>query len=126
MPTNIRWYGPRAERVVHSVALEWVTKAAEEISDHARALLMTQGAPGARRSLPGEPPRRETGALSSSVRYEINEAKLTAWVGTDLPYGMWLEKGTKRGIAPRPWLRRAFAEVAPELQGILRSLGSRI
>lgn len=74
---------------------------------------------GAVRSKPGEPPRKQTGRLRASVTYEADEKALTARVGTNVKYGKYLELGTKRGIAPRPWLRRALAECHARIDQIL-------
>lgn len=74
---------------------------------------------GAVRSTAGEPPRKQTGRLRASVTYEVDAASLTARVGTNVQYGKYLELGTRRGIAPRPWLRRALAECQAQIQQIL-------
>jgi phage gpG-like protein len=76
---------------------------------------------GAVRSMPGEPPRKQTGRLRSSVMYETHG--LTARVGTNVKYGKKLELGTKRGIAARPWLRRALAECMDKINGLLAGSG---
>lgn len=78
-----------------------------------------QGGPliyGAVRSQPGEPPRKQQGRLLGSVAFEVDG--LEARVGTNLPYGKWLELGTKH-IAPRPWLRRALLEMRSQIQAVL-------
>jgi len=70
-------------------------------------------------SLPGNPPARDTGNLSNSIRYEVYAEPGSPYgvVGTtqkDPPYGQYLEYGTSKGgwggkgIAPRPWLRPAM------------------
>jgi len=78
---------------------------------------------GAHPSAPGEPPRKQTGRLRASVAYEVDEAALTARVGTNLDYGLYLELGTMRGLAPRPWLRRALAESQARINVILGTSG---
>lgn len=80
---------------------------------------------GANPSRPGEPPRKQTGTLRRSVQSEVDEASLTARVGTNVEYGKHLELGTKRGIAPRPWLRRAFAESLPKINAWLATLAAK-
>lgn len=74
---------------------------------------------GAVRSAPGEPPRKQTGRLRASVTYEVDETGMNARVGTNVKYGRYLELGTKRGIAPRPWLRRALAEMWARVNELL-------
>jgi HK97 gp10 family phage protein len=70
-------------------------------------------------SLPGEFPRKVTGNLRASVRYEMEDNQLAARVGTDLDYGAYLELGT-RYMEPRPWLLRTFARERQTLIKILR------
>lgn len=79
---------------------------------------------GAVRSAPGEPPRKQTGRLRASVTYEVDEAGMNARVGTNVKYGRYLELGTKRGIAPRPWLRRALAEMWSRVNELLGAGGA--
>ena len=93
---------------------------------------------GAFPSVPGDPPAKQTGQLRESVTHEVVEAEMTAYVGiqgdvrredaekgeaTQAEIGLYLELGTKRGLAPRPWLRRALAEVAAEMDEILEGSG---
>lgn len=70
-------------------------------------------------SLPGNPPARDTGNLSNSIRYEVYAQPGSPYgvVGTtqqDPPYGEYMEYGTSKGgwggkgVAPRPWLRPAM------------------
>lgn len=82
-----------------------VAKSAEDLRDAAREMI---GKPGtARRSLPGEPPRVDTGRLRDSLFVRLRKGGLSAEVGTDLEYGRDLEFGTRR-VAARPWLQPAF------------------
>jgi phage gpG-like protein len=71
---------------------------------------------GATRSGPGEPPYKQTGRLRAGVTHEVldESAKITARVGTNLPYGRHLELGTRK-MAARPWLRRALDECRAEI-----------
>ncbi len=56
-------------------------------------------------SAPGEAPMTDTGALVSSIQFNI--APLVATVGSNLAYAWYLEFGTRR-IAPRPiWVPTA-------------------
>lgn len=75
------------------------------------------------RSKPGDPPRKQSGRLRGSVAYEVDPETLTARVGTNVEYGKHLELGTSRGLAPRPWLRRAALEVRGRLGQLLARLG---
>ena len=79
-------------------------------------------------SQPGEPPRKQTGRLQSSVAHEVGEqlGQLIGRVGTNLRYGRALELGAKEVrnkvwgrytrpfdwvLEARPWLRRALKEM---------------
>lgn len=55
-------------------------------------------------SAPGEFPKTDTGQLVSSLFFRIGADKLSAFFGTKLAYGRYLEFGTSR-MAARPWLR---------------------
>ena len=72
-----------------------------------------------RASVPGEPPRKRLGILLNSVSSEpVNESKTIQRVGTHLPYGFFLEFGTKRGLKSRPWLRPTLKKLAGKLRAI--------
>ncbi|MFO0887534.1 MAG: hypothetical protein U0790_00145 [Isosphaeraceae bacterium] len=77
---------------------------------------------GARRSQPGDPPYKQTGLLRSSVTHEViaSAGGIVARIGTNLKYGLYQELGTNRGIAPRPWLRRALDESRAEIAALFR------
>lgn len=91
-----------------------------------RALLKAQG------SAPGEPPRRRTAELRSSISSEVtvSDGLVSAKVGSDLFWARHLEFGTKK-MAARPFLRPTLAEykrgfsnlVAAEIRRRLRSAG---
>lgn len=106
----------RLDRLADRV--EWAVQAAVEegatdLRREARALLDVPG--GGVPSAPGEPPRRQTGALRDSVRIELAPDRLSATVGTNLDLGAHLEFGT-RDIAPRPWLEPAARLARPKIQ----------
>lgn len=67
-------------------------------------------------SKPGDPPHKQTGHLRRSVAAEVEG--VVGRVGTNLNYGRWLEFGTAR-MAARPWLRRAFNEVIPQIRALM-------
>lgn len=63
-------------------------------------------------SLPGNPPARDTGNLSNSIRYEVHSegSEIYGVVGStqkDPDYAVFTEYGTNK-MAPRPWLRPAM------------------
>jgi HK97 gp10 family phage protein len=58
-------------------------------------------------SAPGEFPKTDTGQLVSSLFFRIGADKLSAFFGTKLAYGRYLEFGTSR-MRARPWLRPTY------------------
>lgn len=61
-------------------------------------------------SAPGEAPANRSGELQRSIGYQVRGWHSVEF-GTTLPYGKWLENGTKDGkIAPRPFLSRTVKE----------------
>jgi phage gpG-like protein len=132
---EVKWNGDEASALVRKKAVGFITRAAITVKRRAQELLsvpgtavsIQKGSKGKRqdnvaRSQPGEPPRKQTGRLRASVTDEVDEATLTARVGTNVKYGKYLELGTKRGISPRPWLRRALAEMQSEVNTLLAQI----
>jgi hypothetical protein len=128
---RIDWHGEEAIEMVHSRAVQFVTSAAIIVKRRAQDLLsiagtaasIAKGHKGSRvenavRSKPGEPPRKQTGDLRNRTTYEVDADSATARVGTNEPKGKALEMGTKRGLLPRPWLRRALAESQQEIESL--------
>lgn len=130
---HLEWHGEEAARYLRNLIVKRLHKAAITVKNQAKELLKTPGTgkgSGGRdkkgrflkgvvtHSAPGEPPRKQTGYLRSRVGHEVDEETLTARVGTNVEYGKHLELGTRYGLAPRPWLRRALAEVASQINRI--------
>jgi len=150
---DVQWNGDAASAEIRRLAVGFLLRAALTVKRRAQELLSVPGTAvsiggkgnkhkkgtrieGAIRSAPGEPPRKQSGRLRGSptaapggtgpedgVAYEIDAANLAARVGTNVPYGKYLELGTKRGIAPRPWLRRALAEMQTQVNQLLSQIG---
>ena len=124
MSTHLVWDGDGARHYVRSQAVEWLYMVCIMTTSKAKELLSVPGTGKVRgqragpvvRSRPGEPPRKQTGRLRGSVTYEVDERALRARVGTNVMYGRYLELGTRRGLAPRPWLRPALAWVQRQLR----------
>lgn len=130
---KLEWHGDDAKRHVRGLVIKGLYRAAIVVSRRAKELLNVAGTArqrgrddktgrfksrlvyGANPSKPGEPPRKQTGHLLQSVAYDVDEGALTARVGTNVEYGKHLELGTKKGLAPRPWLRRALDESAARI-----------
>lgn len=62
-------------------------------------------------SLPGEPPRRQTGDLWRRISHEIDRSRHVARVGTNLKYALWLEYGTRGGKVIVPKGKKVLANV---------------
>ena len=111
----MKWNADGALSEVRKGAINFVERACIVVEDRAKELLSISGTGRVggvehgtpETSKPGEPPRKQTGRLRASVTREIDEASMEGRVGTNVAYGKHLEMGTKRGILPRPWLRRA-------------------
>lgn len=145
MPNHVEWHGEAAKEHVRKKIIRALNLAAQACSRRAKELLSVSGtgvqtkggsvvrkvkggprgkaAYGAFPSSPGEPPHKQLGTLRASVNYDVDEANLSARVGTNEAYGKYLELGTSRGLKPRPWLRRALAETASQINSILGGIG---
>lgn len=86
---------------------------AEVVAANARKLVNLQGS-RTLRSLPGQPPRVQTGRGRRSIR------GMGPWVGSDGSawYMGLLDRGTRR-IRPRPWLDPAFQMSMPLINRII-------
>jgi hypothetical protein len=117
------WNGDKAIETLHVETMDAIERACIIVWRRADRLLSIEGTGREGtvkdRSRPGEPPRKQTGELKDSVTYEIDEKLSQGRVGTNVDHGKYLELGTKRGILPRPWLRRALLESADEINNAL-------
>ena len=136
-PNN--WYkGEEAVKVfnAHSKSLIGFTKkaafagtvaAAEYVADYIRNMIGVQGTRDDR-SLPGEPPKRQSGELQNSIRVLRDNREQLAVVYSDSEHWWYLEYGTKK-MKPRPFWRRSIAETKVDLhrvvmEGILEYLAT--
>lgn len=72
-------------------------------------------------SIPGNPPYLQTGLLRSSIAWEFIKGPSNtelARVGTNLKYGLYLEKGTRK-MAARPYLEVNVRKHASTISAIL-------
>jgi hypothetical protein len=128
---HLEWNGSGAIEHVRGKAMGFIRRACIEVKRRAKQLLAVAGSGRVKgrksgpivRSLPGEPPRKQTGRLWASVDYEVDEADMSGRVGTNVEYGRALELGKKRGLKPRPWLRRALAEMTARVNELLAAAG---
>ena len=63
-------------------------------------------------SEPGYPPNTDTGNLVHGIGFNIASNGLSGEVGTNIPYGKYLEFGTRKMLA-RPWLIPAYDKIVP-------------
>lgn len=117
MAGRVEWHGDEAAKHVRQRALQWLYRVAIAIATRCKELLSVPGTGRVRgrrggratHAPPGRPPFKQTGRGRASVTYEVDEASMTARVGTNVDYMRHQELGTKRGLAPRPWLRPSIA-----------------
>jgi hypothetical protein len=81
-----------------------------------------KGTRGSQPSAPGEYPRKVTGWLRKNIQSEYSRANLTSRVGTNVPYGKWLETGTSR-MAARPWMSLGLRDFTAGIRTILQGKG---
>jgi len=95
-------------------------------------------------SAPGQPPAVDTGRLRSSITHNVtgrvgsslpdpggSKERVRGYVGTNVEYGYWLERGAmihpfgNLGITvpllPRPWMLPTFEEEGGQVAKIVRS-----
>jgi len=123
----MKWYGIEAMDRIRKEAGNRVDMCARFVRDQAKELvsrdqpvrIYAKSAGRSRKgldpSLPGEPPKKVTGHLRMNIKHEMDRALIEAHVGTNVPYGKFLELGTRK-MAPRPWLRAALVRNAAEIQ----------
>lgn len=70
-------------------------------------------------SLPGEPPRRQTGDYWRRISHEVNRSRRVARVGTNLKTAKWLEFGTRK-MKARPHFRPTLDRMRGRIEGIIR------
>ncbi|TBG37156.1 hypothetical protein ELG78_09255 [Rhizobium leguminosarum] len=71
-------------------------------------------------SAPGEFPKTDTGELVASLFFRVAANKLSAFFGTKLAKGKYLEFGTSR-MRARPWLRPTFIALRDKITTRVRS-----
>jgi|SRR6185437_3513365 len=128
--SRVQWRGSTARQKMRALAVEVLTLICLEVVRRAKELLSVPGTGRVKgkkagpvvHSAPGEPPRKQTGRGRASVTYEVDAQALEARAGTNVDYMKHQELGTRRGIKPRPWLRRAVAEVQGQIDALLGRL----
>jgi hypothetical protein len=127
---NLEWHGKEAQELVHKKAVKAVTIICISITRRAKVLLSVAGTGkvkgkrvGKVKHAPaGQPPFKQTGRGRASVTYEVDDGSITGRAGTNVDYMKHQELGTKRGLKPHPWLRRAYDWTAAQVESILAPL----
>ena len=123
----LKWYGEQFQAAVQADLAQKFRDCGLTLKSHIQDKLgtaqPTAGTGLKKRGLdpskPGEYPKKVRGHLRKNIASEVvKKPVLTMRVGTNVPYGLWLETGT-RNMAPRPWLSRAYSECLVQLQAIL-------
>lgn len=101
----------RGVKEIQKEAKKEVTRKALRVEANAKKSMRGGGKPHTP-SKPGQPPRVDTGRLRASITHEVHEGFLTvtARVGTNVKYAIFLEFGTSK-MAARPFLRPALDAV---------------
>lgn len=121
MPSGIKWYGNLVMAEVDSGMKRNMTAAVIYLSNMIKADISQPGtlrySTGKGRkqktiynfthSAPGNPPYKQTGRLRASIAWEVEGmlGHVIGRVGTNVQYGLYLEKGTRK-MSPRPFLER--------------------
>lgn len=111
--------------------------AAISVQTRTRGLVsVSGGAPGQRSgastaerrrnpSLPWTPPHRVTGHLWNNIGWQ-RDGRTRRLIGTGIGnkqsvgYALWLEYGTRRGLKPRPYMRRGLWESRGEINRLMK------
>ena len=129
----MKWRGPEAVKLIDMEVGKRVDAAGRFVWGEARKIVSRaqpvkiygKGAGRSRKglkpSLAGEPPKKVTGALRLSITKEFDRSAMAVQVGTRLPYGKYLELGTRprgkgKGLRPRPWLRPTLVNHQAEIR----------
>ncbi len=99
-----------------------IAQAALMVERAAKVSMPKGGGKGAARSKPGDSPFVQTGILRSSITTaKVREGVYVVGPTMTAPYGKWLEFGTRK-MAPRPFMRPAARQVAPQFPDLFRNL----
>lgn len=100
---TIDWSGDEVVESFTDAMRQRLETAAAQLEDRLKNSISKPVFP---RSSPGEPPRMETAKLHDSVFHQADENGDLQTVGTDVLYGLFLERGTgPRVIRARPGMK---------------------
>lgn len=117
----IEWFGDAFLQTIKGVLLANLEEAGRTYVDAVWAKI---GIPVFPRSLPGEPPRTDTGTLRESFDFRVGELNesIVMSAGTPVYYGLLLEQGGTSNwghVEPRPFILNTFLEMSDELATII-------
>ncbi|RKY10355.1 MAG: hypothetical protein DRP56_01210 [Planctomycetota bacterium] len=135
----LEWNGQQMFMVATKETVKAMKQAAIHTQGVAKNMIGKGGGKPHRPSMPGNPPRRDTGILASSVSYSVKVRGFTVKgmvgsdsdrirgrrPGTDPMYGLWLETGTNK-MAARPWLKPSLIKATPKIVSIFRKALSKL
>ena len=111
----VKWHGKQFMRKLDAAMVKGMDRIADEVVDAAQSS-MEEPKTGVKypsmivqSSAPGEAPAAQGGRLRNSIHF-MRTGKLDRLVGTKVPYGLYLEVGTKHMDA-RSWLRPAVLKI---------------
>jgi hypothetical protein len=131
MPARLEWHGEKAKIAIQAASKKAVVVACEHMRDKLVQTLSGQRSgrrykvPGTNvtytASAPGEAPASRTGRLRQSIGSRVVEVPngVEGEVGTNLDYGLELERGTQR-IRPRPWLAPTFEREQENVKDLIQ------
>lgn len=135
---SLEWNGIEYYMLATKATVQAMKKSAIYTQGIAKKMIGKGGGKPHIASKPGQPPRRDTGILASSVSYQVNVTGplVQGLVGpdvakiksrkptTDPEYGLWLEIGSRK-MKPRPWLKPSVIKATPKIIEIFKkALGS--
>jgi len=113
----MKWYGKSILTKIETDTSRRLIRVGIMLVNHIKEQLSGAASKGGH-SQPGEWPKKVSGHLRRNIAWEHDAQKLETRVGTNVPYGRYLELGT-RFMARRPWLSRGLAEKLPDIQRVL-------
>jgi hypothetical protein len=110
---RISWLGPELIEKHRQEVVRRLYRSGEIVKNHiVRNLSTSTRSEGP--SLPGEYPHTDTGKLRQNIFISVDEVNLTATIGTNLLYGLWLELGIDGGAIIRPVNARALSWIGSD------------
>ncbi len=119
--TAVAIFQARAQRAGTLASGEWVRKTVLLLSQtgHGRRYRRPGGKTHVA-SAPGEVPARDDGNLVRSIGFEQVDRFTWRW-GSGSLVALWLERGTRGRIKPRPWMQRSLSASGPAVKIAVRS-----